>query len=226
MAAHRWWRVKNIQTRNATSNFGRTCAELRFINTENILSNNPQKAIAESASASSGIEGPPGNAFDGDINTISHNGNYGSYAQASAYWLGYVFDTPVTVVQIQVQMRKNMNSAWGQEWQTADIEYSDDGTNWIKFGYIEPKIAAMDLSLVTVNVIKFPVVQGKSLQDDGKASRFVLIHDWASGNFIQKVVPAADGSWSYTSSNANKLIVTHIGAEGFAPQTDGPITPV
>lgn len=70
------------------------------------------------------------------------------------------------------------------------------------------------------------IISGKSLQDDSKASRFVLIHDWATGDFIKKVVPAADGSWSYTAPDSNPVLVTHVGADGFAPQADGGIIPV
>jgi hypothetical protein len=69
-------------------------------------------------------------------------------------------------------------------------------------------------------------ISGNSKQDDGNVSRFILINDWQSGDFIKKIMPKPDGSWFYMSPNTNKLIVSHIGADGFAPRIDAPITPV
>lgn len=68
-------------------------------------------------------------------------------------------------------------------------------------------------------------IKGNSKQDDGVASRLVLINDWQTGDFIAKITPQANGDFEYLTPNANKLIVSHIGAEGFAARIDAPITP-
>lgn len=70
------------------------------------------------------------------------------------------------------------------------------------------------------------VVQGNSLQDDGKASRYILINDWKTGDFIKKIVPSNTGGWQYVTDNNNPVLVTHVGEDGFAPQADGGIIPI
>lgn len=68
-------------------------------------------------------------------------------------------------------------------------------------------------------------IAGNSKQDNNVASRFVLINDWQTGDFIKKITPRANGDWEYVAPNTNKLIISHIGADGFAPKIDAPITP-
>lgn len=223
MAGHRYWSITNISNRDNTYPV-RNVATLRFNNKNNVISNNTNNGFSNSHPS----DKPQRNgyaAFDNDPSTLADADS--NSANSGFKWrIWYVFDEPQEVISISCQMRQDMQSSWGWEWQTADVEYSDDGINWVRYGNIQPKIAAMDVSLKTVDIIRPLAVMGKSLQDNGKASRFVLIHDWESGSFIQKVVPSTDGSWSYSPPNANKLIITHIGEEGFAPQTDAPITPV
>ena len=68
-------------------------------------------------------------------------------------------------------------------------------------------------------------VTGNSKQDDGTSSRFILINNWQTGDFIKKITPRANGDWKYIAPNTNKLIISHIGNDGFAPKIDAPITP-
>lgn len=79
--------------------------------------------------------------------TSSNNGN----GEVS---ITYDFKTPVLVETISLRMRQDMASNWGQEWQTAKIFASENGSDWIPIGYIEPRIASMDLSLKTVPIKK------------------------------------------------------------------------
>lgn len=69
-------------------------------------------------------------------------------------------------------------------------------------------------------------VGGISLQDDGKASRLVIVNDWQTGDFLGKVVPDTTGKWQFLINEQKILLVTHIGEDGFAPQADGGITPI
>lgn len=219
MAAYRYWKITNVVTRTDAYN-AVAFAEINFINDKNII------CTASNASASS-VDTARGriiaNAFDKNISTIYGNN---STEPKSDWWFVYDFKEPVIVTNVAVQMRQDMQQSWGYEWQTADVYVSDDAVNWIKYGYIEPKIAQMDLSLNTVAIVRYPYIKGNSKQDNGVASRFVLINDWQTGDFIKKITPLANGDWEYIPRNSNKLIISHIGAEGFAPRIDGPITPV
>lgn len=221
MAGHKYWRLKNVTTR--IEDYSRNACEIRFVNTENILSNDPTKANGGVNDGTS----VAGNAFDGNISTLVHS-VWGSEKTGNGkdWFIQYAFNTPVTVTQIQLQMRQDMQPNWGHEWQTADVECSDDGTTWTLYGKIEPKIAQMDLSLKTVNIIPYTKVAGKSLQDNAKPSRFVLIHDWKTGDFIQKIVPLPDGTWTYTQLGNAPVLVTHVGEDSYKPQADGGVVPV
>lgn len=143
------------------------------------------------------------------------------------WWIGYRFPSAVTVTSIGVQMRHDIQSTWGHEWQYADVEWSDDGIYWYKEGYIAPLIAQQDISYKTVPVLyDLYQIKGTTLQDNGVVSRFVLVHDWGTGNFITKIKPFSDGTWEYKSRNGNAVLVTHVGAAGFEPKSDGAITPM
>lgn len=226
MAAHRWWRLTNIVSR-----LDDECVfipELDFINSEGVNNDDTSLAIAKAYVSE---QYSAKNAFDNNRNSFCYCLFDGSSPGVDpSWWIGYVFPTPVTVTSIGLQMYQSMQSNDGYEWQTADVEYSDDGNTWHKYGVIEPKIAAMDLSYITTPVLTTPVlasysVKGRSLQDNGLASRFVLINDWQTGDFIQKIVPSSNGDWEYVTSSQNPVLVTHVGADGFAPQSDGGVIP-
>ena len=150
VSGYKYWRVINITVRTEAFPV-RSAAELRFINSEGIDSNVPSKGFSESIFAA---EYKAGNAFDGNPSTMAHREPFGTNNQQGyLYYIGYQFDTPVTVTSIAVQMRQDMTPDFGQEWQTADVEFSGDGIEWLKYGTIEPRIASMYLSLVTTPVI-------------------------------------------------------------------------
>lgn len=221
MAAHRYWRVINIVKRGGNV-VGRTLGEIDFINAEGLANDDLSFVISAPyyGFAYSAI-----NAFDNDPNSFCASAALDSNVEDPEWWIGYVFPTPVAVNTIGLQMFPMMDPNWGHEWQSADVEYSDDGVNWNVYGFIEPKIAEMDLSYITTPVIGLYTVGGRSLQDNGIASRFVLINDWQTGDFIKKIVPSSNGEWEYKVKNQNPILVTHVGADGFAPQSDGGIIP-
>lgn len=224
MAGHKYWALTNITVRNnSDAKYLREVSRLGFVTKSGTLSNNPANIFASSILNPSSTETYyPSNALDDNIKTVfaSKLDNNPNNGLGLRIW--YVFDTAEEVTHIQIQHR---SLTFNREWQTADVEYSDDGINWVKFGYIEPKIAYQDTQLKTVGVKRYQYISGNSKQDDGIASRFVLISDWQTGDFIAKVTPQANGDWEYISPNSNKLIVSHVGAEGFAPKIDAPITP-
>lgn len=59
----------------------------------------------------------------------------------------FEYKEPVVVTSVDLQMRQDMESSWQEEWQTADISFSSDGTYWVKYGSISPNIPNMDLTL-------------------------------------------------------------------------------
>lgn len=147
----KWWRIINITVRKADVHV-RSAAELRFINNGGYVSNEPSRGFSESFFNQNYLAG---NAFDGISTTLTHSkGGVVNEADGLGWYLGYEFANPVIVESIAVKMRHDMGATEGQEWQTADIEVSDDGINWVKYGYIEPNITAMDLSMVTTPIIK------------------------------------------------------------------------
>lgn len=219
MAAHKWYRLKNITIKTTESVKYIHATEIRF---NDITNYNPLKAFALNAYDAAN---KADKAFDG--NSESWFSSIGSSeAESKKWYIGYEFDTPTSLDAMSLQMRQDLPSGYDRSWQTADIEYSDNGVDWFFYGRIEPKFAYKDLSLKTVNVIRAGVVLGNSKQDDGVASRFVLINDWQTGDFIAKVVPQADGSWSCVVKDIKPLLITHVGADGFKPQADGGIIPV
>lgn len=221
MAGHKWWRVSNIVKRIPTSE-GIVIAEMDFINDEGVDNSPSNSAIAKGYDASF----PPRQAFNNSEYSFCAYGFDGvNPTQDPTWWIGYVFSTPVTVNSIGLQMFQDMQPTSGYEWQSAVVEHSDDGNVWTKHGVIEPKITTMDLSYIVTPILDPYSVKGRSLQDNGLASRFVLINDWQTGDFIKKIVPSSSGEWEYRASNQKPVLVTHVGADGFAPQSDGGVIP-
>ncbi len=145
---YRWWRIKNITVRNSSRD-DRSVAELRFIKDTQVISNDATKMFSSSSFDSIRAVSA---ALDNDPNTYTKNSPT-SASGALLYYIGYVFDEPTLVTHISMQMRQDMTAVWGFEWQTADIEVSSDGVTWTKYGTIEPRIAQMDLSVVTTPII-------------------------------------------------------------------------
>lgn len=147
---YKWWRITNIVGRTDLKNI--SVAEIRFNNEQGVVSNNPAKGFANSFLTDKYL---PSNAFDGNTATFAHCVSFEAQLDKSGknWAIGYHFDNNVKVTSVSVQMRPDMQPNFGQEWQTADIEFSDDGVIWIKCGTISPSITTMDLSLITTPII-------------------------------------------------------------------------
>lgn len=147
---YRWWRISNIVNREQTSpEYGQSVAELVFVTEQGVLSNNQNNAFSNGSYVD--INSTPetynaAKAFDGNINTLSAAPQQ-STSQPLFWKIGYRFDVDVTVSAIKIRPRQD--AGYGQEWQTADIEASDDGINWFKYGSIAPMIAAESKALTT-----------------------------------------------------------------------------
>lgn len=116
--------------------------------------------------------------------------------------------------------------------ETSVVVYVDGNEVWRGDIRFKPKKFAIFCfaAIIHISALKlgstFYQVSGKSLQDNGKASRLVLIHDWATGDFIRKITPSLDGAWRFMVETNSPLLITHIGEDGFAPQADGGVIPV
>lgn len=225
MAGHRYWRIINIK---CYSTEAISAVELRFINDKNIDSNNPALIAQPPPIGNQPYYRSIANAVDGYINTFSESSNYGAMIDGSTkqleHWISYDFQQNVTVTAIKNTMRQDKINNY-QDWVSCNVEYSDNNTDWVFYGKCIFDFQPKETKTVSVLINTYKIL-GKSLQDDNHASRFVLINDWQTGDFVAKVTPQANGDWEYRTLNANKLIISHIGAEGFAPRIDAPIIPV
>ena len=153
MSAHRYWALTNITVRsNADSVYLREVSKLGFVTKSGTLSNNPANIFASSILNPSSTETYyPSNALDDDIKTVFSSSPNDVTNNGLNLRIWYVFDKAEEVTHIQIQHR---SLTLNREWQTAEVEYSDDGVTWIKFGRIEPKIAYQDTGLKTVQIVK------------------------------------------------------------------------
>lgn len=144
---HKWWRIANIEIRTPGS-LARHAAEIRFNDIQ-------EYTFANAFSNSFTNRGEPWRAFDNDTGTSagSNSSTSGAGANGLDWYIGYKFNDNIVVNAVSLMMLQNVNYNFGTEWQTADIEVSDDGIEWVKYGTIEPRIAQMNLTLVTTPVI-------------------------------------------------------------------------
>lgn len=70
-------------------------------------------------------------------------------------YIEFQFEAEVEIQSVDLKMRYDMNPAWYQEWQTADLFYFKND-RWILYGNITPKISHMNLAPIEgVPVNKF-----------------------------------------------------------------------
>ena len=124
MSTRKYWRVINIKTSDYASAQDHEICELKFINKEGILSNDPSKGISLNSYNNYYV---PGNAFD---NNLSSKAGSTTNSDGSFWWIGYKFDIPVTVTGISI---RHSTSA-GRQWLSVSVESSDDAINWFPEG--------------------------------------------------------------------------------------------
>lgn len=148
----KFWRLKNIRV--ITDQIYRDPAEIVFYNKQGAsLIENKDKGFAKNF-----LEGgDPYNAFDANPNTLAHIGAVLSDNEARYWYIGYEFSKPVNIASVGVQPRQDLVSAggYGREFQTADVEVSNDGVNWVLYGTIKPHTppGSGDMVISPINVI-------------------------------------------------------------------------
>ena len=233
MAGHRYWRLTNIATRLASHNDGsRVVVEVGFSTLSGKLSNEKGKGFTNSNIAASNVDA----AFDGDPNTLIHStylgqAGYSPDIAGTNWYIGYRFDEPQEVTAVSMQMRQDMQPDWGQEWQTGDLQYSDNGADWYKYITIEPRIPSMGLSLVTfpvialgalkinkqgatryINAYSFDesgsfsglVTQGKSGEPKLPLKAEVLLYDRMTNRLLQRTWSSDLGAYSFSGLDAGR----------------------
>lgn len=150
---YKWWRVINIQNRvRASPLYSHSIGRLLFDNVEGIPSNNPLKAFALN-SYNNLDRFSAGKAFNGTNTDFANSAEYAASVINTGWYIGYEFDVPVTVTDIKIQARSDITEPNGQEWQSADVEVSSDGINWVKVGRIAPNVAKINTSLITTPLL-------------------------------------------------------------------------
>lgn len=233
MAGHRYWRLTNITTRLASHNDGsRVVVEVGFSTLSGKTSNETGKGFTNSNIAGSNADA----AFDGNLNTIVHSAylghpDYNASVVGLNWYIGYRFDEPQEVTAVSMQMRQDMQPQWGQEWQTADLEYSDNDIDWYKYTTIEPRIPSVLLSLVTVPVVALStlnvnispisnyiniysfdesgsfsglVTQGKSGEPKLPIKAEVLLYDRMTNKLLQRTWSSDLGAYSFSGLDSGR----------------------
>ena len=102
------------------------------------------------------------------------------------------------------------------------LQGSNDNSNWTVIGTYTGANAFITTSGVfTLNF----GVKGTSVLDDGTPSTKVLVHAWGTGALLGSAVPEGDGSYRFSTTTADDVLITHVGPAGYRPVSDGPVTP-
>lgn len=145
----KWWRLANIIEREYSHYIA--AVEIVFYDKMgNEIVVNPAYAISKSTynNVSDGEFAPASKAFDHNPSTWA-----GAADGDQEWWIGASFDTPVFVWSVGTIGRKDLPIGLKREWQTADIEVSDDGITWVKIGTISPRTPPEDSSLIVSPIV-------------------------------------------------------------------------
>lgn len=113
-----------------------------------------------------------------------------------------------------------------------ELQGSDDDSTWTTLA------AFTDLRWVpgsrwyvgngTTLVLEVPIgyqIAGNSTHSDGDPTRAVVVFDWATGTWIDTLTPDNAGDFGSMFVGSADIGLLHMGDSGYAPWTDGPITP-
>ena len=145
---YKFWRCKNIIStpHSLGVQYNVTVGILDFINVEGITLDNKFNSFQQNSDPSESENGPQ-SAFDGTTNTFTHTlKNTDNLVNYENYYIGCMFQEPVEVTDVGIQSRFDLIPEWGQTWQTCNVEYSDNGFDWITKGYCEFNVPRGDKS--------------------------------------------------------------------------------
>ena len=134
-----FWRISRIQNRRSDQPY-RSIGNLKFITEDGLVSDNPAYGISQSEFSN---ENSAGKAFDGLSDTYSLSApalpdGSNTELNGKSWWIGYKFQTPCKISQIDLNIRFDMgseinkigNDSLGQEWTSFLLEGSEDGVTW------------------------------------------------------------------------------------------------
>ena len=151
--AHRYWRVTNAIIRKSSPQVTNYFPiwKLDFLNSEGIPSLNSHSGSAPNWYQNSDKAWEhPRNAFTGlvknnlpeaGINTFFEGTLIGGVHPMtpqppnSEWWIAYDFKYAVTVTGLRVMMRPDLTNSIENDWQSIEVQYSDDGVVWGTYGF-------------------------------------------------------------------------------------------
>lgn len=119
MAAHRYWRINCVRTDGGAVPAASEIEMRTSIGGSDVCTGGTASASSVFGSFVAA------NAFDNDINTLWA-------ANASTGWIAYDFGSGNDQDIVEVAWRSRQSSDANQSAREADIEYSDNGTDWVK----------------------------------------------------------------------------------------------
>lgn len=143
---YKFWRLANIK--ESFYSWYIAVAEVIFyngLNDEIVV--NPDNAISKSE-YNNDTKYAARSAFDHNPSTFACSAECDE-----RWWIGASFSTPVIVKSIGIRGRNELPAGLYREWQTADVEVSDDGLTWVKLGTISPNTPPEDSSLIISPVV-------------------------------------------------------------------------
>ena len=156
-------------------------------------------------------------AFDGDASTFWESDN----AAATSRWVRIDLPSAVIVRSFYINSTAYPNEIP----RDFKLQGSNDGTTWVDLSAVTDWVTAPTVRAGQYFQTNF-ALSGTSVLDTGAGTARVLIHKWATGEFVASVAPnTSTGAWSYRMTEPVDVLVTHIGPSGYRPISDGPITP-
>lgn len=134
---YKFWRCSNIKTEPSEEKaiLNNSIAKLDFKNTENLKISSIYNSFSSSNErlGSSGYLRTSEFAFDENPETHAHSRT--AIDSAENYTIGCMFDTPVEVTSLGIQARHDLNTIWGETWQSCTVEKSENGFDWHPTAY-------------------------------------------------------------------------------------------
>lgn len=200
MNAYKYWRVSNILS-SGVSGLLISCGQLNFINSEGVPSNVPSKAFAYSYN--SGFE--PSKAFDSNPATWTAWDKYSS-GSVIVYYLGYEFESPVTVTS--VGYAPPLNVPFSQIWSEFIVEGSDDKLVWNTVGACKTTATGQDRTYKEYGVL--PLVSPV-----GGAHRYWRVTDVVTRDSFPNI--AVNWQAGNVEFKARQVVPCVVPENGFAP---------
>lgn len=182
------------------------------------------------ASASSEYSGAYTAALAFNSSTSNSDMWYSSAAAgAPPHWLKYDLGAVITTAPRYLFLRVYSGAAVDHP-SAFNLQGSDDNSTWtdiISVSSVSYELLARWNKGVT-REIEIPIgweVKGNSTHSDTTPTDRVMLFNWSTGRWVDTATPDGSGDYASYVVGPSDVAVVHIGDTGYAPQTDGPVTP-